>query len=109
MTDWLDVHIGDNRVILDTLPAASVHCVVTSPPYWGLRDYGTATWEGGSEDCDHDTEPIRGTVLDPFAGSGTVGYVAQKLSRRAVLIDLNPDYLEQIQKRTAQVPLGLTA
>jgi DNA modification methylase len=31
----------------------SVHCVVTSPPYWGLRDYGTATWEGGDEGCDH--------------------------------------------------------
>lgn len=29
------------------LPLAdeSVQCVVTSPPYWGLRDYGTATWE----------------------------------------------------------------
>jgi DNA methylase. len=31
----------------------SVQCVVTSPPYWGLRDYGTATWQGGDEDCDH--------------------------------------------------------
>lgn len=26
--------------ILPTLPAESVHCCVTSPPYWGLRDYG---------------------------------------------------------------------
>jgi DNA modification methylase len=33
---------GDCRAILPTLPAASVHCVVTSPPYWGLRDYGVA-------------------------------------------------------------------
>jgi DNA modification methylase len=32
--------IGDNREVLRTLPAQSVHCVVTSPPYWGLRDYG---------------------------------------------------------------------
>lgn len=31
----------------------SIHCVVTSPPYWGLRDYGTATWEGGDAGCDH--------------------------------------------------------
>ena len=31
----------------------SVHCVVTSPPYWGLRDYGTATWKGGEAGCDH--------------------------------------------------------
>jgi DNA modification methylase len=26
---------------------------VTSPPYYGLRDYGTAKWEGGDENCDH--------------------------------------------------------
>jgi DNA modification methylase len=33
---------GDCRQLLATLPADSVHCVVTSPPYWGLRDYGVA-------------------------------------------------------------------
>jgi DNA modification methylase len=37
----------------------SVHCVVTSPPYWGLRDYGTARWEGGRSDCDHLGKPVR--------------------------------------------------
>lgn len=31
---------GDCRDVLSTLPAGSVQCVVTSPPYWGLRDYG---------------------------------------------------------------------
>jgi DNA modification methylase len=31
---------GDCRDIFKTLPDESVHCVVTSPPYWGLRDYG---------------------------------------------------------------------
>jgi DNA modification methylase len=31
---------GDVRAMLKTLPDESVHCVVTSPPYWGLRDYG---------------------------------------------------------------------
>lgn len=38
---------------LKLLPPKSVHCVVTSPPYWGLRDYGTAKWTGGAPDCDH--------------------------------------------------------
>ena len=33
---------GDCLQQLATLPAASVQCCVTSPPYWGLRDYGTA-------------------------------------------------------------------
>ena len=32
--------VGDCREMLRTLPDESVHCVVTSPPYWGLRDYG---------------------------------------------------------------------
>lgn len=33
---------GDCREVLRTLTAESVHCVVTSPPYFGLRDYGVA-------------------------------------------------------------------
>ena len=31
---------GECISVLQTLPAESVQCVVTSPPYWGLRDYG---------------------------------------------------------------------
>ena len=38
---------------LQEIESESVQCVVTSPPYWGLRDYGTATWEGGDADCEH--------------------------------------------------------
>ena len=34
--------IGDCRDILPTLPSCSIQCVVTSPPYFGLRDYGVA-------------------------------------------------------------------
>lgn len=34
------IHHGDLFDVLPTLPAQSVHCVVSSPPYWGLRDYG---------------------------------------------------------------------
>lgn len=52
-------------------------------------------------------EPVPATVMDPFAGSGTVGVVANRLSRRAVLVDLNPEYLRQQLRRNAQVPLGL--
>jgi DNA modification methylase len=36
------IHRGDCREVLRELPAESVHCVVTSPPYFGLRDYGVA-------------------------------------------------------------------
>lgn len=34
------IHVGDVMTELAGLPKQSVHCVVTSPPYWGLRDYG---------------------------------------------------------------------
>lgn len=54
--DWLTIYLGDCRTVLASLPDASVHCVVTSPPYWGLRDYGTATWDGGEATCDHRIE-----------------------------------------------------
>jgi hypothetical protein len=47
------LYVGDVREVLAGLPAESVHCVVTSPPYWGLRDYQTGSWEGGNTDCDH--------------------------------------------------------
>ena len=50
------------------IPDNSVDCVVTSPPYWGLRDYGLGKWEGGNEDCQHTVsmpikwnDPKRGT------------------------------------------------
>lgn len=44
---------GDVLDVLAKLPPDCVHCVVTSPPYWGLRDYGTGAWEGGDAACDH--------------------------------------------------------
>lgn len=56
--DWLTIHGGDCRDVLATLPDESVNCVVTSPPYWGLRDYGTATWDGGDTSCDHIARPL---------------------------------------------------
>lgn len=45
------------------LPAKSVQMCVTSPPYYGLRDYGTGRWEGGDANCTHqpaDTPQKRG-------------------------------------------------
>lgn len=41
------------------------------------------------------------TVLDPFGGSGTTGAVALELGRRACLIELNPDYIPLIERRTS--------
>lgn len=56
---WTDgkatLYHGDVREVLRTLPEASVQCVVTSPPYFGLRDYGLppSVW-GGDPGCAHE-------------------------------------------------------
>ena len=62
------VHVGNVLDILPTLEAGSVNCVVTSPPYWGLRDYGTAQWEGGDAGCDH--KPRMGASSTSTLGGG---------------------------------------
>lgn len=41
--------IGECREMMRLLPEDSIHCVVTSPPYWGLRDYGTGDAQLGLE------------------------------------------------------------
>jgi DNA modification methylase len=43
--NWLNkTHVGDCRLLMRSMVAAGVkvQCVVSSPPYWGLRDYGVA-------------------------------------------------------------------
>jgi len=45
------------------------------------------------------------TVLDPFFGSGTTGWVAQRLGRKWIGIELNADYIKIAEKRFAQKEL----
>ncbi len=40
MSDRLTIMCGESLAMLKTLESESVQCCVTSPPYWGLRDYG---------------------------------------------------------------------
>ena len=47
--------------------------------------------------CNASFEP--GTVLDPFAGSGTVGVVAKKQGKSAILTEISPEYAEIIKNR----------
>lgn len=53
--------------------------------------------------------PVDGVVLDPYAGSGTTGEVALELGRRAILIELNPEYLPLIEERLRGVQYPLIA
>jgi site-specific DNA-methyltransferase (cytosine-N4-specific) len=72
------LYTGDALEVLAELPDASAHCVVTSPPYWGLRDYGTGTWTGGDPRCAHSVG--RGTDLAQPMRPG-VGYPASPAHR----------------------------
>lgn len=47
--------------------------------------------------------PDGGTVLDPFGGAGTTGLVAAGAGRRAILIELNPEYVAIARKRLDHV------
>ncbi len=53
-----EVLLGDCIESMKKLPAESVDMCVTSPPYYCLRDYGTASWDGGDENCDHLGKPV---------------------------------------------------
>jgi DNA modification methylase len=49
VTAWLDdgdvrLYHGDNLDVLRAMPDRSVHMCATSPPFYGLRDYGTGLW-----------------------------------------------------------------
>jgi DNA modification methylase len=58
------LYAGDVNNVLAELPEESVDCIVTSPPYFGLRDYGTATWVGGDANCTHEFgRHLRGGTL----------------------------------------------
>jgi site-specific DNA-methyltransferase (cytosine-N4-specific) len=51
--DHVTLHHGDALVTLATLPDASIDCIVTSPPYFGLRDYGVDGQIGAEPTPEH--------------------------------------------------------
>jgi len=67
---YVSLYQSDARTL--PIPDNSVDCVVTSPPYWGLRDYGLSAWEGGDENCDHTishyNDNMKPNVDRPFRG-----------------------------------------
>jgi DNA modification methylase len=74
--------LGDSLKRLKDIPESSIHCCVTSPPYWALRDYGTAVWEGGDPNCEHDwgrsnTTPKKSGKLEKEGHFRSYSYVNQ--------------------------------
>lgn len=111
---------GDALEQLRHLPPESVHTCVTSPPYYenqtgrrNKRDVWTVSTNGfrGAhfavfpekliEPCILAGSPLGGTVLDPFAGSGTTGVVAKRLRRDFIGCEINHDYAQMAADRIA--------
>lgn len=66
---------GDCLEVLKTLPSQIADTCVTSPPYYGLRDYGTGEWVGGDPGCPHrrmskySEDTITGHAQDELRGN----------------------------------------
>lgn len=61
----VEVYIGDAIDVVHKLVpkyGGKINTMITSPPYFNLRDYGTSTWEGGDADCDHGIKRQHGSA-----------------------------------------------
>jgi len=67
-------------------------------------DRRTVDWKPSCK-CGAELEPA--LVLDPFAGTGTVGEVAKSLGRKAILIDTSEEYCKLAQRRIEAVTLPM--
>src|SRR5262249_58447732 len=79
----LPLHSSPTRRSSDL--ADTFHCCVTSPPYWGLRDYGTGVWEGGDPACPHTFKPggTACSTLDHYDNGLNAATIERKIIERS--------------------------
>ena len=79
---------GNNLDSLKKLESNSINTCVTSPPYFGLRDYGTGTWIGGDENCPHKrTTKISKNTATGHKGMSDKGHVVGDAIYKSVCPD----------------------
>ncbi|MGP3916343.1 DNA-methyltransferase [Nonomuraea sp. 10N515B] len=69
------LYLGDAREVMAEMPTASVDCIVTSPPYYGLRDYGVPGQYGQEPTPAEYVETLRSTFAEArrvLADDGTL-------------------------------------
>lgn len=107
---WVTTKNRHERTLLDAHPMGRNKRSVWEIPTQPYPEAHFATFpEALVEPCILAGCPEGGSVLDPFAGSGTTCVVAQKLGRKAIGVDLNVEYLELARKRLEAIPLPLRA
>jgi DNA modification methylase len=68
------LYVGDARAVLAGMPDQSANCIVTSPPYWGKRDYGVAGQYGHEDSPAAYVDTMRGVFREArrvLAADGT--------------------------------------
>jgi len=66
----IKIYNGDALSVLKTIKDKEIQTIITSPPYWGLREYELEQpliW-GGDSDCNHEWETIKGTKAVEYYG-----------------------------------------
>lgn len=78
----IEVHIGDCRKLIHKLEDKSINAVVTSPPYWGLRDYKTeAIVFDGAPDCEHEWTGEQYKIMQPHKDNSG-GFTNNRINTR---------------------------
>jgi len=83
------LYLGDSLDVLINLRDESINCVVTSPPYFQLRDYDTGFWLGGDEDCDH-IKVSGGTQKSTIGDS----YYRNNMSEKSVVSTIKASFIK---------------
>jgi len=112
--NWYSLICGDSKEAVLKLDDNSIDCIVTSPPYFNLRDYNTGYWEGGDEACDHSRKRARNdhgrSNINNFHGSvavdsdkGSILYKdqcrkcgAKRIDRQIGLEETVKEYIEKL-------------
>ena len=109
MEIFAEILHGDCLEQLKQMPDNYVDLIVTSPPY---ADQRKTTYGGVS--VNHHVEWFiklftkeEDIVLDPFMGSGTTNFVAQRMHRNSIGIEIKSEYYEQVKEQLRECELML--
>lgn len=111
-----ELHIGDAETVLKTLPDESYQLIVTSPPYWNIKDYGHPDQIGHGQDYAHYLARMKG-VFDECARVLSPGCriavnigdqflrAKESPSGEYTVIPIHADFI-QLLEGTGMTPLG---